>query len=152
MDSNDNPNQLLTSHIEGKKFDAPLIMTGAIDKEPERYVAEKPYDLTRYEYSVLKKPYIADLWFNLVSGATGGVVITVIGKAISSLIQKQSPSIETWEIIAIALGVVISYLIKKYIKSNEDQERCDLVNVIDNHFSTNKPRRLHLTKGDNHEN
>lgn len=133
--------------VEGRSFDEPLIVPGHIDTEPERYIAEKPFDLTRFEYSILRKSYTAEFWFALVAGATGGVVISVIGKAIAALIAKQSPSLELWEIIAVLLGVISSLMLKKKFKSDDDIEKEKLMSVIDSHFEQNKPRHLHLTKG-----
>lgn len=132
---------------EGRTFDEPLIVPGHIDSEPERYIAEKPFDLTRFEYSILRKPYTAEFWFTLVAGATGGVAISVIGKAITALIAKQTPSLELWEIITILLGIILSFLLNKKFKSDYDIEKNKLMSVIDSHFEQNKPRHLHLTKG-----
>lgn len=132
---------------EGRTFDKPLIVPGHIDTEPEKYIAEKPFDLTRFEYSVLRKPYLADFWFNLSSGATAGVVISVFGKTIAALIAKQIPSLEPWEIVTVFLGVIISCVLKTKFKSEDDKEKDKLMSVIDSHFEQNKPRHLHLTRG-----
>jgi len=140
------------AHIEGQRFDSPLIMLGDIDHEPQTYVAEKPYDLTRYEYSILKRPSSAEFWFNLVAGGTAGIVISVVGKLISALVDKQEPSLENWEVVAVLVGFFISAGISKLFKSTDDKERFQLIDVVDNHFNTNKPRRLHLTKGAENEN
>jgi hypothetical protein len=155
METNREVDKSAESHVEGQQFDSPLIMQGAIgadDYEPQRYVAEKPYDLTRYEYSILRRPYSADFWFNLIAGGTAGIVISVVGKSISALLDKQEPSLETWEIVAVVVGVIGSVIIKKWLKSSDDKERCQLMDVMDSHFTENKPRRLHLTKGANDEN
>ena len=60
---------------DGRTFDSPLVVPGYIDDEPERYIAEKPFDLTRFEYSILRKPYKADFWFNIISGGTAGLFV-----------------------------------------------------------------------------
>lgn len=133
---------------EGRTFDSPLVVPGYIEDEPERYVAEKPFDLTRFEYSILKKPYKADFWFNIISGGTAGLVVSVMGKSIAALIAKQTPTLEPWEIVAIISGVLISLAFKYAIKSDDDKEKNKLMKVIDNHFEQNKPRHLHLTKGE----
>lgn len=132
---------------EGRTFDEPLILPGHIDSEPERYIAEKPFDLTRFEYSILRKPYAADFWFVLVSGATAGVVLSVIGKSIAALIAKANPALEMWEFIAVIIGIVLSYISKYKFRSLDDKEKDKLMSVIDNHFEQNRPRHLHLTKG-----
>ncbi|GHB00523.1 hypothetical protein ACFFLG_02325 [Shewanella indica] len=132
---------------EGRMFDEPLILPGHIDSEPERYIAEKPFDLTRFEYSILRKSNAVDFRFALVSGATAGVVLSVICKSIAALIAKQNPTLEIWEVIAVIVGGILSYMLKCKLKSEEDKEKYKLISVIDNHFEQNKPRHLHLTKG-----
>ncbi|MDD1783437.1 hypothetical protein LRP49_19885 [Enterovibrio sp. ZSDZ35] len=136
-----------TPHVRGETFDTPLIMEGGIDYEPERYVAEKPYDLTRYEFSILKKSSSSETWFNLIAGGTAGVVITVAGKTIASLIDKKDPSLATWEIVAVVVGIGISILVKKKIKSDDEKEKEQLLSVVDAHFTQNRKRRVHLTQG-----
>jgi hypothetical protein len=44
-------------------------MEGFIESEPTRYIAEMPYDLTRYEFSIIKKPDNTEMYFNLFAGA-----------------------------------------------------------------------------------
>ncbi|MEZ9042849.1 hypothetical protein [Vibrio sp. 10N.247.311.47] len=136
-------------HVKGEEFDTPLIMEGGIEYEPERYVAEKPYDLTRYEFSILKKPSGSEMWFNLAAGGTAGIVISVIGKTVASLIDKKDPSLATWEIVAVVIGIGISILIKKMFKSDDEVEKNQLLEVVDTHFTQNRKRRLHLTQGGN---
>lgn len=133
--------------IEGQRFDSPLIIEGGVDAEPQRYIAEKPYELTKYEFSVLRKKDFADLWFKISIGATAGLVIPVAGKAIISLVNKQSPTIVTWELCSIGVGILLSIGFRFFIKSQEEEERVQLVSAIDSHFEENKPIRVHLTKG-----
>ncbi|EOE6195880.1 hypothetical protein ACKOZB_004647, partial [Vibrio parahaemolyticus] len=134
-------------HVKGEEFDTPLIMKGGIEYEPERYVAEKPYDLTRYEFSILKKSSGSEMWFNLIAGGTAGVVVSVIGKTIASLIDKKDPSLATWEIVAVIVGIGISILVKNKIKSDDEKEKEQLLSIVDTHFAQNRKRRLHLTQG-----
>lgn len=133
---------------DGRIFDSPLVVPGYIENEPERYVAEKPYDLTRFEYSILRKPYTADFWFNIISGGTAGLVVSVIGKSITALIAQKQPTLENWEIVAILAGIIISLVLKYFIKSEDDKEKIKLMKVVDSHFEQNRPRHLHLTKGE----
>jgi hypothetical protein len=49
--------------IEGQKFDAPLIFDGAVGAEPQSYIAERPYELTKFELSILRRPDTLDWWF-----------------------------------------------------------------------------------------
>ncbi len=132
--------------IEGERFDKPLVLPGVIDTEPERYVAEKPYDLTKYEFSILRKKTSSEILFVTTLGATAGVLIAVIGKSIAALLEKKPPTLEQWELWAIAIGFFAS-LAFKFIRSKDDQERGQLEKVIEGHFKTNKPRRVHLTTG-----
>ena len=137
------------THIQGKVFDSPLFMPGGIDIEPIRYIAEKPYDLTKYEFKVIKSPSYSELWFNLSAGGTAGIVVAVIGKVLASLIEKTKPSLELWEIIAIIAGVIISWIIKKYGKTKDEKEKEQLFEIVESHFVQNPMRRIHLTSGDN---
>ncbi len=130
--------------IEGERFDTPLVMHGAIDVEPQRYIAEKPYELTKFEFTILRKRVAAEFWFTVVAGATAGVFISISGKALSALLDKKTPLIESWELWAIGAGIVSSVALK-FVRSKEDQERLQLEQVIEGHFSANRPRRLHLT-------
>ena len=154
MTSQDQSASASQPHIEGREFDEPVIIQGTIEREPERYVAEKPYDLTRYEYSVLKRPFTGDFWLNVSASATAGVLIAVVGKAILALIRKETPQIETWEIVALLMGACTVLLVKLCLKSPQDEERNELLGVVDRHFSVNRPRRLHITRhgGDSNEN
>ncbi len=127
----------------GGEYDSP-IMLGDIDIEPQRYVAEKPYDLTRYPYSYLKRNYSGGFWFNIAVGATAGFVLTVLGKAIFALLDKENPSLDMWEIITIAIGVAMSLYFKCSFKSEDDKIKSELNEVVDTHFQKSKPRRVHL--------
>lgn len=130
--------------IEGERFDKPLVFAGQIDVEPERYVAEKPYDLTKYEFSALRRPSSASIWFSLATGATAGVAIAIAGKAIASLLEKKQPTLESWEIWAVLIGIAVSVAMK-FVRSDDDKEREALERVINGHFTSNRPRRVHLT-------
>lgn len=133
------------TQVQGKEFDEPLLMHGGIDIEPERYIAEKPYDLTKYEFKVLKTSSSSELWFNLCAGGTAGIVIAVIGKVLSSLIDMAEPSLEKWEIFAIFAGVIMSIIIKKCYKTKDDVEKEQLLDVVESHFVQTRKRRVHLT-------
>ena len=60
------------STVAGQQFDNPLYVTGELKSEPERYIGEKPYELSKYEYSILKRNKIASkFWFQIVWGNIG---------------------------------------------------------------------------------
>lgn len=130
--------------IEGERFDRPLVLPGAIDAEPERYIAEKPYELTKYEFSIVRKRSSSELWFVTTIGATAGVLLAVLGKTLSALLAKNAPTLEQWEMWAIAAGIAAAIAFK-LLRSKEEKERSQLVEVIDGHFQTNRLRRVHLT-------
>lgn len=132
--------------IEGERFDKPLVLSGAIATEPERYIAEKPYELTKYEFSILRKRMSSELLFVTTVGATAGVLIAVVGKSIGALLDKKTPTLEPWEMWAVGIGVLASIAFK-FIRSREDKERLQLEEVVEGHFQTNRPRRVHLTTG-----
>ena len=130
--------------VEGKEYDSPILLPGSINIEPQRYVAEKPYDLTRYEYTFLKRNFTGSFWCNIFSGATAGIVITVLGKVFVALIDKKNPELEKWEVIAIIIGVIISLIFKFVIKSDDDKTKAELNEVIDTHFQQSLPRMVHV--------
>ena len=71
-----------TEIIRDRQFDTPLYIQGEISGEPERYLAEKPYELSNFEFLILKKgKYRSDEWFQLAAGATIGLIIAVAGKS-----------------------------------------------------------------------
>lgn len=130
--------------IEGERFDKPLVLAGVIDAEPERYIAEKPYELTKYEFSIIRKRMSSELMFISTIGATAGVLIAVIGKFVVALLDKKAPTVESWEVWAVGIGFLASMAFK-CIRSKESRERLQLEEVIEGHFHANKPRRIHLT-------
>ena len=65
------PDELGKRLIEGQKFDSPLVFEGSVDTEPQRYIAEKPYELTKYEFSVIRKKDFTDLWFKIFRRSRG---------------------------------------------------------------------------------
>ncbi len=135
--------------ISGKEFDKPLIIHGGVTGEPEKYIAEKPYDLTKYEYSLLRKGFGSDLLSKSVFAATVGFTIAVIGKVISALINKESPTLEKWEIWAILIGVIVFLLLKIkkiFLKTDEEKEFKDINTNIVEHFESHLKRRVHVTK------
>lgn len=131
--------------IEGKQFDSPLILSGFITAEPERYIAEKPFDLTKYEFSVLRKRVTSELLFTTALGATSGVVVTVLAKVLAALVEKKAPTLETWELWTVGCGVVATIFFKCFLRTASDKEYLQLEQVIDGHFQSNKPRMVHLT-------
>ena len=132
--------------IEGERFDKAIVLPGVIDTEPERYIAEMPYELTKYEFSIFRKKVTSEILFTTTLGATAGMLIAVIGKSISALLEKKSPVLEQWELWAIAIGVLASFAFK-FIRSKDDHERLQLEQDVEGHFQTKRPRRVHLTTG-----
>lgn len=129
--------------IEGERFDQPLVVEGAIE-EPQRYIAEKPYELTKFEFSIIRRKDSSSFWATAFSGATVGLIISALGKALAALLDKKSPSLEMWELCAIVAGIFMTVLFS-CIRSKDSKERDELEAVINGHFTANKPRRLHVT-------
>lgn len=77
-----------------------------------------------------------------------GLLISIIGKAVASLVAKEDPQLAGWEIISLVIGLFICLVTKRFVKSNEDKEKEDLLNAIEEHFINNKKRKLHVTKGE----
>ncbi len=131
--------------ITGKRFDSPLYVVGEISGEPERYLAEKPYELSKYEFSILRKgKFKSDFWFQLSLGATIGFILAVIGKTLNALVQKQTPSIENWELWSILAGSVSSIVRRFWKKSSEEKEFQEISRNIDQHFKETPKRRIHV--------
>jgi uncharacterized protein YacL len=132
-------------------YDSPIILPGRVDLEPQRYVAEKPYDLTRYEYSFLKKNYTGNFWASLTAGATVGLIISVLGKSIIALLDRQTPELASWELVAVVIGIISTIVFKLCIKTEEDIMKEELIKVVESHFQDSKPRRVHLTGMENND-
>ena len=131
--------------IIGKRFDSPLYVDGEVSGEPERYLAEKPYELSKYEFSILRKgKFKSDSWFQLAFGATIGFILAVIGKALNALVQKQTPSVENWELWSIAAGIVFAIILCFWKKFSEEKEFQELSRNIDQHFKETPKRRIHV--------
>lgn len=137
-----------TQIISGQQFEEPLYVNGGITKEPERYLAEKPYELSKFEFSILKKGKLkSDTWFKLVSGATAGFVLSILGKALNSLIQRQIPSLESWELWAVIAGIIAAAILKKTKRKTEDEKEFEAVrDYIDHYFKTTPRRRIHVAR------
>ena len=132
----------------GKTFDSPLYVPGGVGDEPKRYLAEEPYELSKSEFNILKKgKFRADVWFPLTCGATLGIALSVIGKALNALIDKQTPSLEKWEIWAIVAGLILAAAFKIIKKESPEEREFDEIKVyIDQYFITTPRRRVHVTK------
>lgn len=134
--------------IENQRFDEPLVLKGGVEREPERYVAEKPYELTQYEFSVLRRRILSLYWAQTLFAATVGLVLAIAGKVLHALVLKDTPQLESWELWAIIIGFVLSIIFWR-VRTKDDRERIQLESAIDGHFTSNKPRRVHLTtRGD----
>jgi hypothetical protein len=135
-----------TESIKDRKFDTPLYVAGEISGEPERYLAEKPYELSKFEFSILRKgKFRTDTWFQLAAGATIGLVLAIAGKALNALIQKQTPTLENWELWSIASGIVLAAVLKFARKTEEEKEFDEIRQYISQHFENSPRRRVHLT-------
>ena len=135
-----------TESIKDLNFDTPLYVAGEISAEPERYLAEKPYELTKFEFSILKKgKFRADTWFQLVCGATLGLVLAIAGKTLNALIQKQTPTVENWELWSVAAGVFLAVILKFGRKTEDEKEFDEIRQYISHHFENSPRRRVHLS-------
>lgn len=132
--------------IENQRFDEPLVFKGGVEREPERYVAEKPYELTQYEFSVLRRRILSLYWAQTLFAATVGLFLAIAGKVLHALVLKDTPQLESWELWAIIIGFVLSVFFW-CVRTKDDRQRIQLESAIDEHFTSNKPRRVHLTTG-----
>jgi hypothetical protein len=127
----------------------PLFISGGVEGEPEKYLGVKPYDLDKYEFSVLRKSLDnKSIWFNSFMGGTVGGIVIVISKLIQLAIAQKPLSLEYYEIIAIgigAMGASLSWMIRKYKLSDEEKEKMELVANIASWFKRNPKRNIHVT-------
>lgn len=136
-----------TERISGQRFDNPLYVQGGITGEPERYLAEKPFELSKYEFSILKKgKFRSDSLFQLVCGATIGFVLLILGKALNALIQKQTPSLENYELWSVGAGIIIALILKFRKQTPEEKEFNEVTDYIDKHYKETPIRRIHVTQ------
>jgi hypothetical protein len=133
-----------TLGISGREFDTPLYVDGEVSDEPEMYLGEKPYELSKYEFSVLrKKKASSKFWFQLICGATAGFILSVVGKILHSLILKVDPKLELWEICAILVGIIAAVFLKNK-KTTETVEAEKIEQYIEQHYISNPKRRIHI--------
>lgn len=136
-----------SKEVVGGKFDEPLFIRGGVTGEPERYLGEKPYELDKYEFSVLKRNFDnKSFWFHAVCGATAGFVILITAKIVQSLINQKPPTLESYEIIAVIIGIGLAFWLRKPKLSVEEIEKEKLKNEIDRWFIENPKRRIHVTE------
>ena len=132
--------------IKDRQFDTPLYVAGEISAEPERYLAEKPFELSKFEFSILKKgKFRTDTWFQLVAGATIGLVLVIAGKALNALTQQQTPTLENWELWSVGSGIILAAILKFSRKTEEEKEFDEIRHSISQHFENSPRRRVHLT-------
>ena len=145
----DSDEKKVTSAISGHQFDTPLYVDGEVSGEPERYLGEKPYELSKYEFSVLrKKKALPKFWFQLICGATVGFLLCIVGKILHSLILKEIPKLELWEILTIFVGIVAAVVLKNK-KTAEENEAIQIEQYIEQHYISNPQRRIHISgRGD----
>lgn len=130
--------------IEGREFDTPLVLPPAGNVEPQRYIAEVPFDLTKYEFEVLRRKATSDLVFTSIVSATIGMAILLFGKFLVGVATQTEPAWEKWEWATLGVGVVASIILRFSLRTASDKEREKLLKVIDGHFATKKPRRIHF--------
>jgi hypothetical protein len=133
-----------TESIKDRQFDTPLYVAGEISGEPERYLAEKPYELSKFEFSVLKKgKFRSNTLFHLVSGATIGLILTILGKTLNALVQKQTPTLESWELWSLGAGIALAVITRVGYKTEDEKEFDEIRKYINQHFEESPRRRVH---------
>ncbi|MCK8065730.1 hypothetical protein [Vibrio sp. 1CM7H] len=124
----------------------PLFVKGGVEGEPVKYLGVKPYELDKYEFSILKKKFEnKSVWFNAALGATAGSILLLFAKVIQLALTKQEISIEIYEIIVILLGALVSWRLRNPKVSDEELEQQGIVKDIDDWFSQNPKRNIHVT-------
>jgi hypothetical protein len=124
----------------------PLYVKGGVEGEPEKYLAGKPYDLDKYEFSVLKKKFEnKSMWFNASIGATAGFIIILLAKMIQLAISQKAITFELYELIVVVVGTFITWMLRKPKITEDETEQLNLVKDVDDWFSRNPKRNIHVT-------
>jgi hypothetical protein len=140
------PNNLSEHLPEEITSNEPLYVTGGVDAEPTKYLAVKPYELDKYQFSVLKKRFEnKSMWFNAVIGATAGCIFLLLAKIIQLGVNQQPIKIELYEVVAVAIGAFMAWLLRKPKISEDEAEQLDFVKEVDDWFSQNPKRAVHVT-------
>lgn len=124
----------------------PLFIRGGVEGEPVKYLGVKPYEMDKYEFSVLRRSFEnKSIWFNASIGATCGFVFLILAKIIQLAISQKPISIEYYEIVAVVIGGLVSYFLRKPKVSEEESEKMELIGDISNWFEQNPNRNIHVS-------
>jgi len=140
------PNNLAKYPPEGNISNEPLYVKGGIEGEPVKYLAIKPYELDKYEFSVLKKKFEnKSMWFNASIGATAGFIILLLAKMVQLGISQKPIELELYEIIVVIIGSFTAWTLRKPKISEDEIEQLNLVKDVNDWFSQNPNRNVHVT-------
>jgi hypothetical protein len=132
-----------------KMSNEPIYVRGGVEGEPVKYLGIKPYDLDKYQFSILRKSFDnKSILFNATLGGTVGGIVIVISKLIQLAIDQKPLNLEYYEIIAICLGglvAIVFWLLRKYKISEEEKEKKELIENIASWFERNPNRNIHVT-------
>ncbi|WP_444903833.1 hypothetical protein ACJJIU_00300 [Microbulbifer sp. CnH-101-E] len=127
--------------------DRPFYVEGTVEQEPQKYLGTRPYELDKYEFSVLKKKFFGkDALLSGVIGATAASFLLVLSKTVISLSRKKTPEVESYELVSILIGLIIIYILyKKCSPGKAEAEKINLERQIDEWFVKNPKRDIHVT-------
>lgn len=139
---------------ENKVFDEPIVIPNMVFDEPTFYVGEKPYSLMPLDFHLIESQNAGEFRANIIGGATAGYGLSIFAKIVTyalncnytdsvALSCNGKIPIEKWELIAVACGIVLTIIFKKFIKSDNDKKRDNVINAIQDHFEKSKPRKFH---------
>ncbi|EIE1271966.1 MULTISPECIES: hypothetical protein [Vibrio] len=141
-----NSDNLSESPSEEVTCNEPLFVKGGVEGEPVKYLGVKPYELDKYEFSILKKKFEnKSVWFNAALGATAGSIFLLLAKVIQLSLTKQEISIEIYEIATVLLGAIASWNLRTPTLSDDELEQQEIVKYIDDWFSQNPKRNIHVS-------
>ncbi|MCG3734479.1 hypothetical protein [Vibrio cincinnatiensis] len=141
-----NSDNLSESPSEEVTCNEPLFVKGGVEGEPVKYLGVKPYELDKYEFSILKKKFEnKSVWFNAALGATAGSIFLLLAKVIQLALTKQEISIEIYEIATVLLGAIASWNLRTPTLSDDELEQQEIVKDIDDWFSQNPKRNIHVS-------
>jgi cytochrome c biogenesis protein CcdA len=131
---------------EKEQRNEPLFVDGGVEGEPIKYLGVKPYELDKYQFSILRKKfYSKSMWFNTAAGATVGFILMFFAKVIQLLMVNQQIKVEAYEIIVIILGGIIMFVLRKPNVSPDEVEQTELEQEIGSWFAQNPNRNIHVS-------
>jgi len=130
----------------------PLFIEGGVEREPLKYLGIRPYELDKYQLSILKKNFDRkSSFYNASLGATVGAFFLILGKFFAYAIEKKEFNFEWHEIIAVGVGLICTYCSRNQVVTEEEKEKLELIKEISTWFEANPNRAIHVSRKEGEE-